>query len=90
MLVCRHLETGKLIYENRLDSPGGYFASPVGANGYVYVASDRGTITVIKAGDAFEVLARNKLNEPIMASPALVGNTLYIRSAKQLGAFGQL
>jgi outer membrane protein assembly factor BamB len=87
ILVCRDLETGKLLYENRIESPGGYFASPVAANGSVYVCSDRGTVTVIKAGNAFEVLARNDLQEAINASPVIVDNTVFIRSAKQLWAF---
>ncbi len=89
ILVCRDLETGKLIYENRIDSPGGYFASPIVADGRIYLASDRGTVTVVKAGDAFEVLAHNELKDPIMASPAVAGNTLYIRSAKQVWAFAE-
>jgi len=51
------------------------------------VASDRGTVTVIKAADAFEVVARNELGDPIFASPAVADNTLYVRSSKQLWAF---
>jgi hypothetical protein len=80
------LETGKLIYENRIDSPGGYFASPVLAGGLIYLASDRGTVTVVRAGDSFEVLARNEFKEPIMASPVIVENTLLIRSGEWLWA----
>ena len=87
LLVCRDLESGKLVYEERLDAPGGYFASPVSIDGRIYVASDGGTVTVIRAGDKLNVLARNDLGESIMASPAVAGNTLYIRSAKQLWAF---
>lgn len=88
ILTSRDLETGKLIYEKKTDSRGGYFASPVAADGRIYLASDRGTVTVVKSGDTFEVLARNDLDDPIMASPALAENTLYVRSARQLWAFG--
>ena len=87
ILVCRDLETGKLIYENRIDSPGGYFASPVLAGGLIYLSSDRGTITVVKAGNSFEVLARNEIKQPIIATPAIVENTLLVRSTEQLWAF---
>jgi outer membrane protein assembly factor BamB len=87
LMVCRDLENGKLIYEERIDSPGAYFASPVAADGRLYVASYQGEVTVIKAGDSLEVLAHNKLGEPIMASPAIADQTLYIRSAKTLWAF---
>src|SRR5262249_42324450 len=57
LLISRELETGKLIYNNRIDAPGGYFASPVLADGRLYFASDRGTVTVVRAGDAFDLLA---------------------------------
>jgi outer membrane protein assembly factor BamB len=87
LLVCRDLQTGKLIYENRIGSPGGYYASPALADGRIYVASDGGTVTVVKAGDEFEVLARNDLRESVLASPAIADNTLYIRSSKHLWAF---
>jgi outer membrane protein assembly factor BamB len=87
ILSCRDLETGKLIYEKATDSRGGYFASPVAADGRIYIASDRGRITVIRSGDAFEVLARNDLDDRIMASPAIAENALYIRSAKSIWAF---
>jgi outer membrane protein assembly factor BamB len=89
ILVCRDLETGKLIYEERIDSPGGYFASPILVGGRIYIASDRGTVTVVKPGDSLDVIARNVLGDPIIASPVISGNALYIRSSKQLWAFGE-
>jgi outer membrane protein assembly factor BamB len=89
LLACRDLATGALIYDNRIDAPGGYFASPVLADGRIYLASDGGAITVVKAGDAFEVLAHNELGDPIIASPAIAENTFYVRSAKRLWAFGR-
>ena len=89
VLACRDLETGKLLQERKTESRGGYFASPVLADGRIYVASDRGIVTVIKANDALEVLARNELQEPIFASPAIVGNILYVRSTTKLWAFAE-
>lgn len=88
LLACRDLESGKLAYEGRLNAPGGYYASPVAAHGHLYLASDKGTVTVVKAGDALEVLARNELGEPVFASPAIVDDTLYVRSSAHLWAFG--
>jgi outer membrane protein assembly factor BamB len=90
ILACRALQTGKLIYDERIDAVGGYFASPVLADERIYVASDRGVITVVKAGDTPEVLCHNNVGEPVLASPAIAANTLYIRSTKQLWAFAQL
>ena len=80
-------ESGKLIYEERVDAPGAYFASPVAAEGRIYVASDQGEVTVIKGGDSMQVLAHNKLGEPILASPAVSDDTLFIRTAKRIWAF---
>ena len=89
ILSCRDLEGGKLLYDERIGPPGGYYASPVAANGHLYFASDRGNLTVVKAGDALEVLAQTKLGEPVFASPAIVDNVLYVRSAGHLWAFGE-
>ena len=46
-------------------------------------------VTVVKAGDTFEVLARNDLGETAQASPALLGDTLLVRTAGHLAAFRQ-
>ena len=59
----------------------------VAAAGRVYASSSRGTVVVWKAGDALEVLARNVLGEPITATPAIVGDTIYIRAGSHLRAF---
>jgi outer membrane protein assembly factor BamB len=88
-LVVRNVDSGKIVLEERLDAPGAYYASPVAADGRVYCCSDRGVVCVVKAGDQFEMLARNELGERIMASPAIVENKLYVRSDKTLWAFGE-
>lgn len=87
VLACRDLATGRLLSEGRIGSPGGYYASPVAANGCLYFASDRGVVTVVKATEKPEVLAQNKLDAPIFASPAVAADTLYIRTTRQLWAF---
>jgi outer membrane protein assembly factor BamB len=87
---CRDLETGQDLYQGRLGAVGGYYASPVLAGGNVYFASDRGAVTVIAAHTPrLEVLARNDLQEPIMATPAPLEGRLYVRTAAHLYAFGQ-
>lgn len=87
LLACRDLETGQVLYDERLDAPGGYYASPLAADGRIYLASDRGVVTVLKAGDTLEILARNDLGEAVFASPAAVEDVLYIRSNGHLWAF---
>lgn len=88
IFTCREPQTGKSLYDERVGAEGGYYASPVAADGRIYVASDRGVITVLKAGDTFTVLSRAELKETIMATPAIVDNKLYVRSAGHLWAFG--
>jgi outer membrane protein assembly factor BamB len=74
------------------DQPGAFrlpdiynvYASPVAANGRVYVVSREGVTLVIKDGDEPEPIARNRLNDNFSASPALAGNELYLRGEKHL------
>lgn len=86
-------KTGQEIYvQKRAAANGRYYASPVSANGNIYVVSlDDGTFTVLKAGaDSPEIVAENpKLDEKTSATPAIVGDTLYVRTANHLWAFAE-
>ena len=85
ILSCFDAKSGKEYYSGqRLEGTGNVFASPVGAKDRVYVVSQKGTMYVIKHGPVFEVLAKNKLDDNFSASPAIVGNTLYLRGYKNL------
>ncbi len=64
-------------------------ASPVGAKGRVYIAGQEGTTLVIKQGPAFEVLAKNPLDDGFDASPALVDSELYLRGFTYLYSIGK-
>ncbi len=86
--TCLNATTGKQIYQQRLKSGGPYYASPISANGQIYAASARGVVTVMEAGDTLKVLARNKIGQRIMATPAIVGDRIYVRTESQLMAFG--
>jgi len=68
----------------RLDGVPNVFASPVGAQGRVYLAGREGVTLVIKHGPAFEVLAKNKLDDGFDASPALVDNEIFLRGYQYL------
>jgi outer membrane protein assembly factor BamB len=88
-LTCWNAKSGETHYEQeRLGAEGEYYASPIAANGHVYFSSGRGAVTVIEAGDTFQIKARNSLGEPIHATPAIVDNKLYVRTAERLWAFG--
>ncbi len=62
----------------------GVYASPVGAAGRVYLLGRDGGAVVLKKGDKAEVLAVNKLEDRFDASPAAVGNQLFLRGKKHL------
>ena len=84
--------SGEQLYQKRVAAAGKYYASPVAANGHIYFASlADGIITVLKAGTAMpEVVAKNPpLSERLAATPAIAGNTLYVRTAEHLYAFSE-
>ena len=66
---------------------GSYFASPVFGDGKIYLASENGTVTVVKNGPNYEELAKNDLGEAIVATPAIAGDALFVRSRTQLFCF---
>jgi outer membrane protein assembly factor BamB len=87
--TCLDASAGRVIYRSRVGAPGVYYASPIAAAGRVYVASGDGVVTVIAAGkDDLQVLARNEIGEDIVATPAIAGNVIYIRTLRALYAFG--
>jgi outer membrane protein assembly factor BamB len=83
--------TGRTYYQQeRIDAIGGYYASPVAADGRLYVASLNGRVTVLAAGGELpKVLHHADFGERIAATPAPVGNTLYLRTATAMYAFGK-
>ncbi|MBL9138336.1 MAG: PQQ-binding-like beta-propeller repeat protein [Verrucomicrobiales bacterium] len=88
LISCLHAKTGAFLFqEERLGALGDYYSSPVAAGGKVLTISQAGIATVIRAGDALEILARNSLGEPVLATPAIGGTTLYIRTQTKLFAF---
>jgi outer membrane protein assembly factor BamB len=85
VLTCLDSKTGKPLFgPQRIDGIANMYASPVAAAGKVYFTGREGTTVVIKAADEYEVLSTNALGEPIDASPALVGEQLFLRSSGHL------
>jgi outer membrane protein assembly factor BamB len=85
LLSAFDARSGKPHYQvQRLQQAPEVFASPVGAAGRVYIPSRDGTTVVIKHGPTFEVIAQNKLSDGFDASPALVGEAIYLRGYKYL------
>jgi outer membrane protein assembly factor BamB len=85
LLSALDARTGAPHYQvQRLEKATNVYASPVGAAGRVYIAGRDGTTVVLRHGKTFEVLAENTLDDGFDASPALVGNEIYLRGYRNL------
>ncbi len=82
VVVCLNSRTGKLLWEH--DVAGGFYSSPILVNGLVYVTDMNGTTYIIKPGEKYEEIVRLHLKDQIVATPAFVGNKIFIRGAKHL------
>jgi outer membrane protein assembly factor BamB len=90
ILTCLDARTGKPIIEKkRLQGLSNIYASPVAAAGRIYYTGRDGTTLVLENADEVKVLATNKLDEPIDASPALVGKEIFLRSEQNLYCIGE-
>lgn len=83
---CLDAKSGEKIWQERIG--GNFSASPVYADGRIYLQSEDGVGTVIQAGTAFEQLATNPLNERTLASYAISDGSIFIRSDKHLFRIG--
>lgn len=82
--------TGKLLKQERVGQPDSYYASPVAGDGKLYLASQSGILTVVKAVAEFEQLATHALaDEEVWATPALAGKAVYVRGKEALYCFEQ-
>jgi len=84
-LSCLEARTGKVLYESeKLDGVKGVYASPVGAGGLVFVLGRNGVCSVLKEGAELQIVSKNQLDDNFDASPAVVGDHLYLRGLKNL------
>ncbi|MBZ0113852.1 MAG: PQQ-binding-like beta-propeller repeat protein [Thermoanaerobaculia bacterium] len=85
ILTAFDATTGNVLFgPERLESIDAVYASPVAANGHLYIAGRDGTMVVLKAGRELEVVATNKLDDGFDASPALVDGEILLRGRKHL------
>ncbi len=81
--------SGKLLREERLkDAIGDYYAQPVGGDGKIYFISRDGKTTVLKASTDWEKLSSGDLSEDVVATPAIAGGRIYVRTESTLYCFG--
>ena len=89
-LTCLNAVSGqKLFGPERLKEPNYLYASPVGANGHVYLTGRNGKTLVIKNADEFQVVAENPLDDQFDASAVVSGDTLLLRGRKSLYCIGK-
>ena len=86
-LSCLEPATGKEIWSGKL--PGQHMASPIAADGHIFLFSRGKTSTVVALGDTFNVVATNRLDEGCMASPAVAGHSLIVRTMRHLYRIGK-
>jgi len=89
VMSCLHARTGEDIYIKQRLSSGSYSASPVLADGKLYITGENGTTVVLSAGPEYNELARNDLDGSwTMSSIAVSGQQLFIRTGSHLYCIG--
>ncbi|MGH6784439.1 MAG: PQQ-binding-like beta-propeller repeat protein, partial [Sphingomicrobium sp.] len=90
VLAAYVARTGERTYQERVAGKGGSFsASPVAADGKLYLASEDGDVFVVKAGAKPELVSTNPMGEVLMATPAISDGVLIVRGLKHLFAIQQ-
>jgi len=87
VLSAYEAKTGERIYQERL--PSSFSASPIAADGKLYLASEDGDVFVVKAGRKFELLATNSMGQPLMATPAISDGLVILRTTDSVFAVGE-
>jgi outer membrane protein assembly factor BamB len=87
VVTCLELETGKRLFQKRIAPGGPYYSAPVMGDNKIYLASQRGQLTILSANEQPSVLATADLGESIHATPALASGHLIVRSQNHLWVF---
>jgi outer membrane protein assembly factor BamB len=90
ILITFDPATGNVVKQGRLKGAiDKYFASPVGADGKVYLISQDGTVSVVKAAGEWDILAVNALGDEVFATPAIADGKIYVRTKSALYCFAK-
>jgi outer membrane protein assembly factor BamB len=82
VLSCAKVEDGDLLWQLRVG--GTHWTTPVIADGHLYCIDQEGNATVIRLGEKGEIVGTSQFGEPVLGSPAVSGNALFVRGAKHL------
>jgi len=88
IVSCLAAATGQPTKQDRIPSRSNIYSSPVAADGKVYIISERGEVSVIRAAAQWSVISHTRLGERCYATPALAGGRAYVRTEKGLYCFG--
>jgi outer membrane protein assembly factor BamB len=88
IMSCLDAKTGAAVYERQRLRPSTYTGSPILADDKIYITSEDGLTSVVRAGPNFAVIAENDLGEYTLSSPAVSDGQLFIRTDKFLYAIG--
>lgn len=89
ILYCLDVKTGATVYGPHRLRPASYSASPVLAEGKIYITDEDGVTSIFRSGSKFEAIAENDLGEYTLSSPAMVDGQIFLRTDNFLYAIGQ-
>jgi|SRR5680860_849749 len=88
-LTCYNALSGEEIYSEKVGKGNSYTASPVAADGIIYITDNEGVVYSVKAGSEYELLQENKLGEICMSTPAISDNYLFFRTNRHVVAISK-
>jgi outer membrane protein assembly factor BamB len=88
-IICMDPVTGREIFRGKLGTAGSFIASPVAADGRIYISDEEGNVYVISSGDEFKVLFQTSLKDICMSAPAITDGLIIFRTQHYLIAIGK-
>jgi outer membrane protein assembly factor BamB len=82
-------KTGERLYRSRVGGGGAFSASPIAADGKLYLANEDGEVYVVKAGRTFQEIGKNEMKEVIMSTPAISDGVLIVRTLGHVYGLGE-
>jgi outer membrane protein assembly factor BamB len=82
-------KTGERLYRSRVGGGGAFSASPIAADGKLYLANEDGEVYVVKAGRTFQEIAKNEMKEVVMSTPAISDGVLIVRTLGHVYGLGE-
>jgi hypothetical protein len=88
-LACFNAHSGSQVYSEKAGRASGVWASPWAAGDNIGFIDERGLTTLVKAGDTFEVVAQNRLDDRFWASPAIADNKYIFKGRERIYCIGK-